>query len=386
MESLELTVLMPCLNEEVTLENCIQKVQQAMKKAGISGEVLISDNMSTDNSPTIAQEAGARVIVAKEKGYGSALDTGFQNALGKYIIMGDADSSYDFGSIPEILDQLHLGADLVMGNRFKGGIEKGAMPWKNRYIGNPILSFLGRILFNIPVKDFHCGLRGINKEAYHKLGMTSPGMEFASEMVIKSSLLNQCIKEIPTVLRKDGRTDSPRLRPWRDGWRHLRLMLSMAPGKTLKLPGVIITILGLLSWLILLPGMFSVSGVNLDVHTLLFSSTFLTIGPLLIFLSSFGKIYARNLGLLPLQKSFLQKKTAPEMMLLFGIIAILSGIACACVLINFWSNKNFGDLETSSTMRWAIPSVTLIILGVESLAASILLRLINTPPPLRQRR
>ena len=242
--TLELSIVMPCLNEAETLATCIEKANRSLKSLNITGEVVVADNGSTDGSLEIAAERGARVVHAAEKGYGNALRAGIAAARGKFIIIGDADDSYDFSAIEPFVAKLREGCDLVMGNRFCGGIMPGAMPWKHRWIGNPVLTGIGRLLFRSPVGDFHCGLRGFNKAAYERLDLRTTGMEFASEMVIKSTLLGQKIAEVPTVLHKDGRSHPPHLRSWRDGWRHLRFMLLFSPRWLFLIPGLVLLALG----------------------------------------------------------------------------------------------------------------------------------------------
>lgn len=241
----EFSVVLPCLNEAETLAKCIEKAQRAFRELGIDGEVVVGDNGSTDGSQQIAERLGARVIPVAEKGYGNALRGGVVAARGKYLIMGDSDDSYDFSAISPFVGKLRQGYDLVMGNRFRGGIMPGAMPWKHKWIGNPVLSFIGRLLFHCPVRDFHCGMRGFSKDAYERMKLQTTGMEFASEMVIKSTLLQMRIDEVPTILYKDGRSRPPHLRSWRDGWRHLRFMLLFSP-----------------RWLFLYPGAASTRGVS----------------------------------------------------------------------------------------------------------------------------
>ena len=263
----ELTILMPCLNEAETLVTCIEKAKSWIDKSGVHAEVLIADNGSTDDSQALARAAGARVIEVRVKGYGAALYAGAEAATGKFIIMGDSDDSYDFSDLDNFLFALRAGTDLVMGNRFEGGISKDAMPWKNRYIGNPALSAIGRFLFNLPVRDFHCGLRGFSKDAFQRMNLRTTGMEFASEMVIKSRFLEMKIKEVPTTLRKDGRSRPPHLKPWRDGWRHLRFMLTLSPTKLLLQPGIVVQLLLLGPFVMFLFGPIQVSGITFSYNT-----------------------------------------------------------------------------------------------------------------------
>ena len=264
---LELSILMPCLNEAETLVTCIEKAKSWISKSGAIAEVLVADNGSSDGSQALAREAGARVIEVPVKGYGAALFAGAEAAKGKFIIMGDSDDSYDFSDLDNFLFDLRAGSDLVMGNRFEGGISKDAMPWKNRYIGNPALSAIGRFLFNLPVRDFHCGMRGFSKDAFQRMDLRTTGMEFASEMVIKSRLLDMKITEVPTTLRKDGRSRPPHLKPWRDGWRHLRFMLTLSPTKLLLHPSIVIQLLLLGPFILFLFGPIQVSGVTFSYNT-----------------------------------------------------------------------------------------------------------------------
>src|SRR2546426_1750304 len=241
----EVSIVIPCLNEAETLELVVSEVQAGIKDAALSAEIVVADNGSTDGSQGIAAGLGARVVAVEEKGYGSALRGGMTAARGKYIVMGDADGSYDFSSIGVFVNALREGNDFVMGNRFKGGIEPGAMPWKHRWIGTPVLSALARLFFRTPVGDVNCGLRALSKSAFMKLNLQTTGMEFASEMVVKASLHGLRIAEVPIVLRPDRRSRRPHLRSWRDGWRHLRFMLLFTPAWLFLIPGVLMVAVGL---------------------------------------------------------------------------------------------------------------------------------------------
>src|ERR1700687_1494634 len=260
---------MPCLNEAETLATCIQKARRAIEKDGLSAEIIVADNGSTDGSQVIASELGARVVPVARKGYGSALIGGINAARGRFVIMGDADDSYDFTSIAPLIDKLREGFDLVVGNRFRGGIEAGAMPWSHRWVGNPVLTFISRVFFHTPVGDAHCGLRGFRKDAYEEMRLRATGMEFASEMVIKASLKRMRITEVAVKLRPDGRTRAPHLRTWRDGWRHLRFMLLFSPRWLFLYPGAVLLAAGVVLSLLLLPGPLRVFGLTLDIPTLL---------------------------------------------------------------------------------------------------------------------
>src|ERR1700760_3659962 len=267
--AIELTILMPCLNEAETLAICIDKARGYLERSGVVGEVLIADNGSTDGSQLIAEEHGARVVAVPEKGYGAALIGGINAARGRFVIMGDADDSYDFENLEGMIERLRGGADLVMGNRFQGGIAPGAMPFLHRYLGNPVLSFIGRLFFSIPVGDFHCGLRGFSRQSMLDLRLQSPGMEFASEMVVKAALNGLRIEETPTTLKPDGRSRPPHLKTWRDGWRHLRFLLLHSPKWLFVYPGLVLIFLGLAGAIALSAGAVRLtSGLELDIHTL----------------------------------------------------------------------------------------------------------------------
>src|SRR5271156_4878894 len=276
-EPIELSVVMPCLNEAETLESCIRKAQQAMQSANIAGEVIVADNGSSDGSIEIAERLGARVVPVRTRGYGNALMGGIAAARGKYVVMGDADDSYDFGHIPRFLEQLRQGADLVMGNRFRGGIQKSAMPALHRYFGNPALSRLGRLFFRSGVGDFYCGLRGFRKDAYERMGLRTTGMEFATEMVVKAALLGMPIVEVPTTLSPDGRSRAPHLRTWHDGWRTLRFFLLYSPRWLFLYPGLTLMAAGTALGLWLLPASRQIGSVTFDVHTMVYASGFVLV-------------------------------------------------------------------------------------------------------------
>ena len=299
-ETLELTILMPCLNEAETIEVCVKKAMGYLERSGVSGEVLIADNGSTDGSQALAESCGARVVAAPEKGYGAALIAGIKAAHGKFVIMGDADDSYDFENLDGMTQHLREGAELVMGNRFKGGIAKGAMPFLHRYLGNPVLSFIGRLFFSIPVGDFHCGLRGFSRESILNLGLKSPGMEFASEMVVKASLNKLRIEETPTTLKPDGRSRPPHLKTWRDGWRHLRFLLIHSPRWLFIYPGTVLAVLGLAGAATLALGEVRMpSGVTLDIHSLVVSCFAIMIGVQLVMFGALARRYQTLEGILP---------------------------------------------------------------------------------------
>lgn len=373
---LEVTVLMPCLNEAETLASCIRKARACIERLGLSAEVLIADNGSTDGSQRIAGQEGARVVAVPVRGYGAALYHGCLEAKGRYIIMGDADASYDFSRLDAFVEKLREGADLVMGNRFLGGVRPGAMPWKNRYIGNPALSAVGRLFFHSPAGDFHCGLRGLSREAFDRLDLQTTGMEFASEMVIKATLLSMRIVEVPTTLDKDGRNRPPHLRPWRDGWRHLRFMLLYSPRWLFFYPGAALMGVGLVVGALLLPGPLMVSPrVGLDVHTLLFSSAAVLLGFQGMAFAFCARVYALNEGLLPedptLERMF--RWFTLETGLLAGVGLLLVGFAGAIFAVAGWSRAGFGTLDPRETLRTAIPAATALCLGGEVIFTSFLL-------------
>ena len=301
----ELSVVMPCLNEAETLEICIRKAQGFFEKEGIHGEVVIADNGSTDGSQEIASKLNARVIAVKEKGYGNALKGGINAAHGDYVMMGDADDSYDFSNMMLYVDKLREGYDLVMGNRFKGGIKKGAMPFLHKYLGNPVLSFIGRLFFNIKIGDFHCGLRGFSKVAYEKMELRTTGMEFASEMVVKASLKKLKIAEVPTILSPDGRSRPPHLNTWSDGWRHLRFLLLYSPKWLFLIPGMLLFFLGLILSSALIVKPFTIGTVTFDVHTLLFTALGMLVGFQFIIFYGLTKVYTIENGLLPKSKNMI---------------------------------------------------------------------------------
>lgn len=373
--AVELTVVMPCLNESLTLERCIRKAQKCMQEHGIQGEVVIGDNGSTDGSQDLARSLGARVIDVKVRGYGAAIYHAVLQARGKYVIMGDSDDSYNFADLMPFITQLRAGYDLVMGNRFKGGILPGAMPWKNRYIGNPALTGIGRLLFNCPASDFHCGLRGFSAKAFREMDLQTTGMEFASEMVIKATLMHMKIAEVPTTLAPDGRDRPPHLRPWRDGWRHLRFMCLYSPKWLFLYPGLLLMLLGMacLAWL--LPGPRRIGGITLDVHTLLFAASAILLGFQAISFAIMAKGFVVVQGLLPSSRIVQSTVGAvrTEVGILAGLALIVCGIAATTGLVAFWKSAGFGELEVSSTFRVAIPAVLGIVLGGQIMLTSFFL-------------
>jgi len=362
----ELTVVMPCLNESLTLATCIRKARACIERLGLHAEVVVADNGSTDGSQRIAEQEGARVVDVPERGYGAALYHGTRQARGRYVIMGDSDDSYDFSRLDAFVEKLRAGADLVMGDRFAGGIAPGAMPWKNKHIGNPALSEIGRLFFHSPVRDFHCGLRGYSREAFERMRLQTRGMEFASEMVIKATLLNMRIEEVPTTLSKDGRDRPPHLRPLRDGWRHFRFMLLYSPRWLFLYPGLLLMIAGLVLSLILLPGPLQLGSVAvLDVHTLLFAVTGILLGFQGVVFAFCARVYALQEQLLP-EDRVLQRLLdhfTLEHGVIVGTVIFLAGMAGASYALLSWSISGFGPLDPSVTLRIAIPAAGAICLG-----------------------
>lgn len=375
---MELTILMPCLNEEETLEVCIKKAKTFLKENNVDGEVLIADNGSTDKSVEIAESNGARIVRVKDKGYGSALRGGSEAALGKYVIMGDADDSYDFLNLMPFLEKLREGYDLVMGNRFKGGIEKGAMPFLHRYLGNPVLSTIGRILYKSKIKDFHCGLRGYNRDSIHNLQLITTGMEYASEMVVQAELNNLKIIEIPTTLKKDGRSGKPHLQSFRDGWRHLTFLLMYSPNSLFFYPGLFFMIVGLICSIIILMGDFYIGKVSFGIHTLLYTCAAIVIGINIIFLDVYTKVYAYKTRFIPRNKTI--ERIAKYNMnkgIAIGFILFLLGIMISILGIVVWKKESFGQLDPTFVMRLLIPAVTVIIIGIQILFASFFIGILN---------
>ena len=376
---IEVSIVMPCLNEEESIRQCIRMAQEGLERAGAEGEIVIADNGSTDGSQAIARELGARVVDVPAKGYGAALMGGFEAARGRYVIMGDADGSYDFGHIEAFLERLRAGDDLVMGNRFRGGIAEGAMPFLHRYLGNPVLSFVGRLLFPSAIGDFHCGLRGFRREALATLDLQSPGMEFASEMVVKATLNELKISEVPTTLSPDLRSRPPHLRTWRDGWRHLRFLLLFSPRWLFFYPGLALMALGLVTMVALLPGELRLFGVGFDVHTLVYASAMIVVGYQAMLFAVFARIYAMTSGFLPGKAwiAELSERLSLEAGALAGLGLILAGLAMSVVAIFVWGDAGFADLDYRETLRLVVPAGTMLILGVQTVLASFFISILG---------
>lgn len=378
----ELSVVMPCLNEAATVQACIRKAQGYFASAGIAGEVIIADNGSTDGSQGLAFNAGARVVRVAQRGYGSALAGGFAAAEGRYVVMGDADDSYDFERLDAFVDKLRAGAQLVIGNRFRGGIEHGAMPALHRYLGNPVLSFVGRLFFRVRIGDFHCGLRGFERESMLRLGLCTTGMEFASEMVVKASLAGLRIAEVPTKLRPDGRNRPPHLRSWRDGWRHLRFLFLHSPRWLFFYPGLFAFLAGMFGLVALYEGPRHLGGVVLDIHTMLYAAAGTIIGLQMLALGLFTKIAGIRFGVLADDgrvAKFMHTVTL-ERGLLFGLALVVAGIGWSFRSVVLWQQAGFGPLNPEIVMRNAIPAVTLSLAGFQVLLSAIFIGVLDMAP------
>jgi len=375
---LELTIVMPCLNEAETLAICIEKALNSLRKNNIQGEVLIADNGSTDGSQEIATELGARVVQVQEKGYGSALMGGIVSAEGRFVIMGDADDSYDFSNLLPFVEKLREGYDLVMGNRFQGGIAMGAMPPLHKYLGNPILTGIGRILFRSPSGDFHCGLRGFRRSSILKLDLRTTGMEFASEMVVKATLNSLRIAEVPTTLSPDGRSRAPHLRSWRDGWRHLRFMLLYSPKWLFLYPGILLMLVGMILGLWLLPGSRDMGFLSFNTSTLLYAAMAVIVGFQAITFAMFTKCFAMTEGLLPKDEAFTRfiDNLSLELGLIVGSLLLIGGLFVSIYAVFFWGARSFGPFEITDFLRIIIPAVTLITLGFQTILTSFFLSIL----------
>lgn len=376
----ELTILMPCLNEAETLEVCIRKALGYLERAGISGEVLIADNGSTDGSQDIARSLGARVVDIADKGYGNALIGGIAAARGEFVIMGDADDSYDFGALDQFVERLRAGDELVMGNRFRGGIAPGAMPPLHKYLGNPVLSWIGRVLFRSPIKDFHCGLRGFRRQSMLDIHLQATGMEFASEMVVKSTLGGLRVTEVPTTLSKDGRSRPPHLRSWRDGWRHLRFLLIFSPRWLFLIPGAVALALGIIGSGLIAFGPVVVGRLGLDVSSQVYFAALAVVGYQSVLFALLTKIYAQHEGFrIPRSRSFerLERRLSLESGALVGVGLFAIGLIIAVVQVVAWASTGFGALDATATARVAIPAALFMMLGAQTVMAGLFLGVLS---------
>ncbi len=381
-EELELTILMPCLDEAETIEICIQKAKTFIEGAGLKGEVLIADNGSTDGSIEIAERLGARVVNVKQKGYGAALSGGIEAARGKFVIMGDADDSYDFSQLEMFVQELRAGNDLVMGNRFRGGISEGAMPFLHKYLGNPVLSFIGRLLFNIGIGDFHCGLRGFGREAIQDLELHTSGMEFASEMVVRSAMSRLKIAEVPTTLKPDGRTRAPHLRTWRDGWRHLKFLLMHSPRWLFMYPGLFLTLLGGLTALILMFGSMNIGGsVELGTNTFLAACLITIVGTQLLTFGALARMIGTTSGLLPVGEpsKILRNWATTDNIALFAFWLLLFGLLLFGIAFWQWARLGFGDITNPITTKLTAAGFSLMAISIQSAFAAFLFGIIEIP-------
>ena len=370
----ELSIVMPCLNEEKTLGACIENAQKFLASSGIDGEVIVADNGSTDASRDIAVRLGARVVDVPNRGYGHALIEGINAAGGRFVIMGDADESYDFSNLGPFVQRLRDGDDLVMGNRFKGGIADGAMPPLHRYLGNPLLSFLGRLFYRVGVGDFHSGLRGFNRDRIRALALNCGGMEFASEMVVKAALHKYRISEVPIRLHVDGRDRPPHLNSWQDGWRHLRFLLIFSPRWLFVVPGLTLLALGVPGMAALLPGPITVGSVVFDIHTLLYCSAAIVLGAQMFYMGCMAAAMGAAFNVLPPGRtSRLARLITLERGLVLGGIALLVGFGLSVGFVTRWERVDFSNLDPVRSMRYAIPAVTLMIVGVQTMVTGLLL-------------
>jgi glycosyltransferase involved in cell wall biosynthesis len=389
-ESVEVTVVLPCLNEAETLAVCVQKALKSLADLGVAGEVIVSDNGSTDGSQAIAEENGARVVHAPIRGYGGALMAGIDAAHGQYVIMADSDDSYDLTNLGPFIEKLRLGHDVVMGNRFRGGIAPGAMPPLHRYLGNPVLSWLGRTLFGLKhVGDFHCGIRGFNRDRIRALELCMPGMEFASELVVRAALAKYSIVEVPTTLRPDGRSRPPHLRTWRDGWRHLRFLLVFAPRKTLVWPGLALSVVGLAGTVALEAGPIAVGASALDINALVYTCLALLVGVQLVLFGGFAEMYGHQEGIVHSGRAARWTRLLKlENCVTAGLALILLGTVGTILAVTEWGRTGFGGLDPRATIRVVVPSAIAIAIGVIGIFSGLLSSLLtlrrtpgSTPAP-----
>jgi len=377
---MELTVIMPCLNEAETLATCIRKARSFLERSGVNGEIVISDNGSTDGSQEIAQAEGARVVHVPRRGYGAALLGGIDEAQGKYVIMGDADDSYDFTALDPYVERLRDGADVVMGNRFRGGIAPGAMPFLHRYLGNPVLSWLGRLFFSIPTGDFHCGLRGFSRDRIRDLNLRTTGMEFASEMIVRASLAKYRIDEVPTTLKPDGRSRPPHLRTWRDGWRHLSFLLMNSPRWLFLYPGFLLIAIGIGAGILLFPGAKEFGGIGFDIHTFIVTTFFLIVGTQAISFAFLARRFGTAHQILPISRfSSVLNALTLERMLVAAALIVFGGLFGLVGCTIQWASTGFGPLEYSNMLRALLLSMAGITIGVQLAFTAFLSSIVEIP-------
>jgi len=379
----ELTILMPCLNEAETIAICVRKASDFLIRSGINGEVIVADNGSTDGSADLALASGARVVSITDKGYGNALIGGIKAAQGRFVIMGDADDSYDFSDLGSLVESLRSGNGMVIGNRFRGGIRRGAMPFLHRFVGNPLLSLMGRMFFPSSIGDFHCGLRGIDRAAALKLELRAPGMEFASEMIVKATLAGWRIVEVPTTLSPTGRSRRPHLRSLRDGWRHLRFLLLMSPRWLMLYPGISLIAIGVAAQTAIAHGPIVVSGIGFDIHTMLYAGGAVILGVQLVLFSVLAQAVGVLKNVLPMRPRFSRflRLFTLERGILLGLLLGAGGLGLAVYSVTTWAQAHLAALEPTVVMRVAIPSVTLILTGAEIIFSSFLLKFIDVHAP-----
>lgn len=365
---LDVSIVMPCLNEAHTLAACIGEAKEALESSSLRGEIIVADNGSSDGSRRLACSLGARVVHVEPLGYGSALRGGISASKGHFVVFADCDGSYDFGHVPRIIEKLREGNDLVLGNRFLGGISKGAMPWKHRFIGNPVLTGIGRFLFHCPVGDFHCGLRGFRRSAFEQLDLNTTGMEFASEMVVKAQLQGLKIAEVPTVLRPDRRDRAPHLRSWRDGWRHLRFMLLLSPRWLFLIPGCLLAALGFALMLVVAVGNpANIGRVGLSINTSIAGAMLIVVGCQLAMTGVFARTLATRIGALPPARNLPRwsARVTLEHGIAVGVAIVTLGTLLVGCALWIWGNTGFGDLNATLTVRLMVPAMTLVTLGAQ---------------------
>jgi Glycosyl transferase family 2 len=367
-DGFELSIVLPCLNEAETVGVCVAKAVHWLQESGVAGEVIVADNGSTDNSPELASAAGARVVTVRRKGYGNALLRGIRAARSTYVLMADADDSYDLENLSPFLEQLRAGSDLVMGNRFAGGIEPGAMPWLHRRVGNPVLSGIGRLFYRTPVRDFHCGIRAFRKDAIVDLGLRAGGMEFASEMIVKASLADLRITEVPTTLRPDGRSRAPHLRSFRDGWRHLRFLLLFCPNWLFMVPGLVLLAVGVIGTVALT---FTHVG-GLDIAGLLYAAALTIVGYQALWFGLLMQTYAESRGILPegTRMRKIRRLLTLERGLILGAALLLVGALVAIISVLRWRSAHFGVLDPAQNVRVITPAILGLVLGSQTILGS----------------